>query len=111
MINKIKLLTAMAIFALLSSCGGGGEDTSNQPFACSGVIFPSSGGSVIPVAGWCTPAVTSTVNTPQNSLSNCCIAYRKSDDGFSNVQYSVQIGKSDLFGKVCTQARAYFACQ
>jgi hypothetical protein len=109
--NKIKLLIAMAIFALLSSCGGGGDDNSNQPFACSGVILPSSGGSVIPVAGWCTPAVTSTVSTPQNSLSNCCIAYRYSDDRFSTVQYSVQIGKSDLSGKVCTQARAYFACQ
>ena len=113
MINQIKLLTAISVVTLLTACGGGGNDNSNEPFACSGVIFPSSGGSVIPVGGWCTPTVTSTVQTPQNSLSNCCYAITGTlvNNILERQEYRVQIGKSDLRGRVCTQERAYFSCQ
>ena len=111
MINKIKLLSATVFLTLLTACGGGGDDTQAQAYACSGTVLPSYGGAIAPVAGWCVPVATSTTPVEQNSLSNCCVAYTGGYNTGGLQRYTVQIGRSDLRGMVCTRDRAFFSCQ
>jgi hypothetical protein len=108
MMNTIKRLLATASVVLLAACGGGSD---SQALACSGAVLPSYGGAIAPVAGWCVPVATTTTTVQENSLSNCCVAYTGGYNTGGLQRYTVQIGKSDLRGMVCTRDRAFFSCE
>jgi hypothetical protein len=100
MINKIKLLTATAVLSLLSACGGGGSDNSQQIYSCSGLILPGNlvGGTCVPIQS--TPA--------PNTDGMCC----------RQVFYSYSMGQrsepSYVYSRVgansCTWNNADYKC-
>lgn len=101
MINKIKLFVAIAIFALLSSCGGGGSDNSQQLYYCAGSTVPVSNlvGSVcVPIQS--TPA--------PNTDGMCCrqVFYTASMGQLSEPSYVY----SRVGANSCTWNNASYKC-
>ncbi len=101
MINKIKLLTATAVLSLLSACGGGGSDNSQQLYSCAGSIVPGSNlvGSV------CVPIIS----TPApNTDGMCCrqVFYTSSMGQLSAPSYVY----SRVGANSCTWNNADYKC-
>jgi hypothetical protein len=101
MIYKIKLLIATAMLSLLSACGGGGSDNSQQLYSCAGSVIPNSA----LVTSTCVPIQS----TPApNTDGMCCRQV------FYTVSMGQQSAPSYVYSKVgansCTWNNASYKC-